>query len=345
MSQSTHYAPVISILLSALAFTGCADPGQDAAQQPVGAGGAAGTGLLAGTGGGSTSTGANGGAAGTHASDAGRGGGGGSGGMIVEAGTGGAGAGSGGDGSAGMPMADAGGADAGGDGDGDAPCVKGTVSGSQLIFIGDSFLAAPTSNIAFELETLMQEGGSTAYSETPRFRQLVGTTMEQIVAQYDTEHELDPDIKVVIANGGGNDVLVTDRSCLLEAPPGNAGCAATVMNALEYARALMAKAEADGVEHIVYFFYPHEPTAGLFQGDAPAINDSLDYAEPMARAICEASPICTFVSLSEAAGDSPGSGYVDRGYHDLDGTHPSPAGSKFFAAAIWAEMVERCIAQ
>jgi hypothetical protein len=301
---------------------------------------------LAGTSGGSTNTAGSGGAAGTNASVAGQGGGGSGG---IEAGTSGApssgSGGSAGDGAAGTMMAGAGGADAGDGGDAEAPCVKGTVSGSQLIFIGDSFLAAPTSNIAFELETLMQESGSSAYSEAPRFRQLVGTTMEQIVAQYDTEHELDPDIKVVIANGGGNDVLVTDRTCLLEAPPGNTGCAATVMNALDHARALMAKAEADGVEHIVYFFYPHEPTAGLFQGDAPAINDSLDYAEPMARAICEGSPICTFVSLSEAAGDSPGSGYVDRGYHDLDGTHPSPAGSKFFAAAIWAQMVESCIAQ
>jgi len=229
--------------------------------------------------------------------------------------------------------------------DASEPCVRGTVSGSQIIFIGDSFLAAPTSNIAFELEALMQASGSSAYSDTPRFRQLVGTTMEQIVVQYDTEHELNPDIKVVIANGGGNDVLVTDRSCLLEAPPGNAGCTATIANALAHAQRLMAKAEADGVEHLVYFFYPHEPTFGVFQGDAPAINDSLDYTEPMARALCENSPICTFVSLSEAAGDSPGSGYVDRGYHDLDGTHPSPAGSKFFAGAIWAKMVERCIAQ
>lgn len=344
MSHATHDAWAITVLLSALAFTGCAEPGQDATKQPVGAGGAAGTGILAGTSGGSTSTAGAGGGAGTIASDAGHGGGG-SGGMIAEAGAGGApssgSGGSAGDGAAGTMMAGAGGADAGGE----EPCVKGTVSGSQVIFIGDSFLAAPTSNIAFELETLMQESGSTAYSETPRFRQLVGTTMEQIVAQYDTEHELDPDIKVVIANGGGNDVLVTDRTCLLEAPPANTGCAATIANALEHARSLMAKAEADGVEHVVYFFYPHEPTAGLFQGDAPAINDSLDYAEPMARAICESSSICTFVSLSEAAGDSPGSGYVDRGYHDLDGTHPSPAGSKFFAAAIWAQMVESCIAQ
>lgn len=343
MSHTKH-GSWTAIIWCALAL-GCGESGQDEAEQPVavagssGAGGSAGT-MMVGTTGGAMSTA---GVGGTSASEAGQGGGG----TTAQAGAGGAitSGGTGGDGAAGTATAGVGGGDASDGGGAEQPCVKGAVSGSQIIFIGDSFLAAPTSNIAFELEALMQAAGSTAYSDTPRFRQLVGTTMEQIVAQYDTEHELDPDIKVVIANGGGNDVLVTDRTCLIEAPPANTGCAATVDNALEHARALMAKAEADGVEHIVYFFYPHEPTAGLFQGDAPAINDSLDYAEPRARANCEASPICTFVSLSEAAGDSPGSGYVDRGYHDLDGTHPSPAGSKFFAAAIWAEMVDRCIAQ
>jgi len=178
-----------------------------------------------------------------------------------------------------------------------APCVRGAVSGSQLVFIGDSFIAAPTSNIAYELEALMMQAGSSAYSTTPRFRQVVGATMAAISMQYDTEHGLDPDIKVVVGNGGGNDVLVTDRSCLTQAPPANAGCAATVKNAVDGAAALLAKAEADGVEHFVYFFYPHEPLAGLYQGVAPAINDSLDYAEPMARAVCESSPICTFVSF------------------------------------------------
>lgn len=236
-------------------------------------------------------------------------------------------------------------ATAGAAGEAPEPCVKGRVHGSQVVFIGDSFLAAPTSAIAYELETLMQTSGSTAYSATPRFRQLVGTTMQQVVGQYDTEHMLNPDIKVVIANGGGNDVLVTNRSCLTQAPPENVSCTTTIENALNFASQLMQKAQADGVEHLVYFFYPHEPTQGLFQGTAPTINESLDYTEPMARALCEASPICTFVSLSEAAGDSPGSGYVERGYINPNDVHPSPAGSKFFAEAIWDAMVERCIAQ
>jgi len=343
MSHSKHDPwAATAVALGILALAACAEPAPDAAQPAAGTfavsggnggGGSAGT-FVAGAGG---TSGAGESAAGS-AAIAGQDGDG-AGGVIGSAGSGGA----AGEGAAGAATGGSSGAQV--DAGGNEPCVEGEVTGSQIIFVGDSFLAAPTSNIAFELEALMQTSGSTAYSEMPRFRQLVGTTMEQIVAQYDTEKELDPDIKVVIANGGGNDVLVTDRSCLLEAPPSNTGCAATVENALEHARRLMEKAEADGVEHVVYFYYPHEPTFGLFQGDAPAINDSLDYAEPMARAQCESSPICTFVSLREAAGDSPGSGYVDRGYHDLDGTHPSPAGSKFFAAAIWAAMVDRCIAQ
>jgi lysophospholipase L1-like esterase len=217
------------------------------------------------------------------------------------------------------------------------------VRGEQVVFIGDSFIAAPTSEIAPDLEMLWQAEGSSGYSATPRYHQLVGTTMQQIAGQYDTAHGQNADIKVVIGDGGGNDVLVTDRSCLTQAPPANTGCAATVEHAITVADAMLDKMEADGVEHFVYFFYPHERTSGVFQGDAPTINASLDYAEPRVRALCEKHSICTFVSLREAAGDALGSGYTDRGYINANDVHPSAAGSKFFAKAIWEAMKARCI--
>lgn len=223
------------------------------------------------------------------------------------------------------------------------PCMPSDTNGSQVVFIGDSFLAAPTSEIAPNLEQLWQQAGSPGYSVTPRYHQLVGTTMQQIAEQYDAAHRMNPDIHVVIADGGGNDVLVTDRSCLTQPPPANASCKATVEHAVHVADTLLAKMEADGVSHVVFFFYPHERTEGLFQGTAPAINASLDYAEPLARAACEDHAICTFVSLREAAGDALGSGFTDRGYINANDVHPSTAGSKFFAQAIWDQMQRHCI--
>jgi lysophospholipase L1-like esterase len=223
------------------------------------------------------------------------------------------------------------------------PCKSSAVTPDQVVFIGDSFIAAPTSNIAPDLEMLWQMDGSPGYSTAPRYYQLVGTTMAQIAAQYDSAHSANPNIKVVIGDGGGNDVLVTDRSCLTQAPPANAMCTTTVKNALATADTMITKMEADGVEHLVLFFYPHERTQGLFQGTAPTINESLDYAEPLVRKVCEQHAICTFVSLREAAGDAPGSGFTDRGYINANDVHPSPAGSQFFAGAIWDTMKQHCI--
>jgi len=222
-------------------------------------------------------------------------------------------------------------------------CTSSSVTPSEVVFIGDSFIAAPTSQIAPDLENIFQQEGSSAYTAMPRYYQLVGTNMDQISAQYDRAHQENPDIQVVIGDGGGNNVLIYDRSCLTQAPPANTGCDATVQAALAIADTLMGKMETDGVKHFVYFFYPHEPTQGLYQGTAPAINDTLDYTEPLARAVCDRHSICTFVSFREATGDAVGSGYTDRGYINPNDVHPSPAGSTFFANAIWTAMKKDCI--
>ena len=222
-------------------------------------------------------------------------------------------------------------------------CPRSSVNGAQVVFIGDSFLAAPTSAIAPNLERLWQAAGSSGYSAAPRYHQFVGTNMAQIAQQYSAARAANPDIKVVIANGGGNDVLVLDRSCLAQAPPANVGCTNTINNALGVAERLLTQMTSDGVQHVVFFFYPHEPTFGIFQGNAPAINASLDYAEPRARQVCERHPICTFVSLRDATGDAPGSGYTERGLINPLDVHPSAQGSQFFAEVIWEKMKARCI--
>jgi hypothetical protein len=228
----------------------------------------------------------------------------------------------------------------------DAPtvCAASTVTASEVVFIGDSFIAEPTSDVAIDLETIWQRSGAPGYSAVPRYYQLVGTDMKQIAAQYTSAHQANADIKVVIGDGGGNDVLVDDRSCLTQAPPANAQCLATLENAISLADQMITQMEADGVQHFVYFFYPHEPTQGLFQGTAPAINDSLDYTEPLAKTMCEKHPICTFVSFREAMGEAPGAGYVDpNGYIKPLDVHPSTAGSQFFAGVLWSAMQSNCI--
>ncbi len=81
----------------------------------------------------------------------------------------------------------------------------------------------------------------------------------------------------------------------------------------------------------------------MFQGTAPTINDSLDYAEPRARQTCEKHAICSFVSLRQAAGDAIGSGYTERGFINANDVHPSASGSQCFVGAIWKAMQARCV--
>jgi hypothetical protein len=164
--------------------------------------------------------------------------------------------------------------------------------------------------------------------------------MAQILNQYTTAHSQHPVIDTVIMDGGGNDVLLGDRSCLTQAPPANTGCATTVQNVVQEAKTGLAQMAADGVKHIVFFFYPHVETTGL---SGPAANQTLDYAYPLAKAACETQSICVFVDLRPAWPGDP-SMYIDP----LLGAnvHPNELGSQLIVDnAIWPAMQAGCVLQ
>lgn len=228
--------------------------------------------------------------------------------------------------------------------DAGAACVRGAIEARQVVMIGDSFFHI--TEIPQALWSNAREAGSLGPDETYRHYYLSGAMVaaEGLVApiptQWDDALAEDPDIRVVIFNGGGNDVLIGDRSCLTQAPPQNAGCATTIENVRKTVRALMDRMAQGGVQQVVYATYPHMPTWGLFQGDAPAINEMIDYAEEISRRECEASkaPSCVFVSTKAAFEGHPE--YLNA----LD-VHASPEGSKVAGALIWDAMVDHCIAQ
>lgn len=224
-------------------------------------------------------------------------------------------------------------------------CPKSTLTGDQVVFLGDSYLATLTSQIAPNLEALWQKDGSPAYSANPRWYQVVGTTMSQIVDQYTQAKNDNPNIKLVIMDGGGNDALILNQSCLSSAPPGNASCVETMDNIHKLHKQLLEQQEKDGVEHVVFFSYPHTPDTMTYPPyTKPAGNDTSDYDLPLSIATCEGSPICNYVWLGEAAGEKIGSGYEEQGLIGPDGVHPSEKGSQVFAEYIWKKMKENCIA-
>jgi hypothetical protein len=219
-------------------------------------------------------------------------------------------------------------------------CAKSPIAPSQLVFLGDSYLTWPTSTILQHIEQHLQMEGSSAYSATPRRYDASGANMMQIVDQYTTAHSQDPNIDTIIMDGGGNDVLINDRSCLTQAPPANQGCTNTVNNTVMLAGQALLRMQMDGVKHVIFFFYPHVQTVGL---SGPAANDTLDYAYPIARGMCESVPICVFVDTRP-----PWDGHVNDYIDPLFGlnVHPNEQGSRAIVdGAIWPAIVSACVLQ
>jgi hypothetical protein len=97
--------------------------------------------------------------------------------------------------------------------------------------------------------------------------------MAAIINQYNTAPAPQP--KVVIMDGGGNDVLQN---------PGCApGCAQHVQ-AVTQARDFFRQAQMDGVQHIIFIFYY----------DMPVIKAGLDWMRPQMAAECQQSPVLPF---------------------------------------------------
>jgi lysophospholipase L1-like esterase len=274
---------------------------------------------------------------------------------------------------------------AGGDGDGSsgsatddaaaAACATGQVTADQVVVLGDSYLDPVWANTALDIYGDAQEAGSLAANTTYRHYDIGGASMAwgnpgtqwYIPYQYDPMAKTDlsvanpSDIKVIIMDGGGNDVLIGNTSCETTAPPGNTSCATTVQNAIDKAQSTMQEMVADGVESIVYFFYPHLDPAGggILLTPAPTVNDTLDYAYPLAESVCCGSPFTSTASNYSCTGQPvPGAStkcvFVDTrpafeghlaDYIKSDNVHPTPAGAQVIANLVWQAMKANCIAQ
>jgi len=167
-----------------------------------------------------------------------------------------------------------------------------------------------------------------------------------------------PDIKVVIMDGGGNDILINNRSCLTTAVQGDTMCHMVIDASVARAQMLEQDMAGKGVKGIVYFFYPHvDPTAGL---SGPHANDWLDYVYPKAAATCCGGNVPPSGDLT-CSGSGPGAGvtcvFIDTrpefeghnmpgaNYWFQDGIHPTQPGATAIANKVWAQMQKYCVAQ
>jgi hypothetical protein len=210
----------------------------------------------------------------------------------------------------------------------DTTCAQGEVTANQVLLIGDSFLASSHQITAY-LEGLARSAGTLSAGE--RYRDASTLTANSLalpgngVAEQYRAAVADAEVKVVIMNGGGADVLLgacetADASC-----PALADAAAA-------AEALFVEMADNGVEHIVYAFYP-DPLDAI-------VRAKMDALRPLIQSACQRSPApCHWLDLRDVF-----AGHYDQ-YLQSDGLNPSDEGSQASAAAIWTTMRAECVAQ
>lgn len=220
---------------------------------------------------------------------------------------------------------------------------------SQGIIIGDSYINWPSHTLPADLA---REAGETwrLYAVGGASLQAGGIVPQFIKDQFEQAIGEDPDIKLLVMDGGGNDVLLSDAikypgsdACKASDSSKNPVCQKIVVDTLATFDALIKRAVEVGVQHIVYFFYPGVPDGTALGGPQP--NEIADYARPMWKAACESANAkvggklsCHFVDMAPVF-----KGH-DAWFAPAD-IHPTPEGSAAMAKAIVSKMKEDCVWQ
>jgi hypothetical protein len=218
-----------------------------------------------------------------------------------------------------------------------------SATANEVVMVGDSYFAL-SGEITVQLQSLATAGGALAsggayrhyYESGANMYPYPDSTVTPIPTQFSDAVTASPDIKYVIMDGGGNDILLQNTQCIEVSPDAgliSSECITVIDNAIATAKTLFQTMKTAGVEKIIYFFYPHLPTTGK-----PSVNVVLDYSYPLVKAACDASPIPCYFIDTRAAFEGNAS------YIGPDHIHPTTAGSDVIAGLIWGVMQQECVA-
>lgn len=224
--------------------------------------------------------------------------------------------------------------------------------GAELALVGDSWINYPLGQLlAPRLAALAQKDGALAQGDMYNDQAVAGTSLatggiglisDQWAPAKQAAMAAGTSVKFVVMDGGGNDVLLGNQKCLDNGMmrDKDPDCEKTVMDATMVGQMLQQKMKMDGVGQAIYFFYPHVPAGGW---------DVLDYALPMAKAVCEGQNDenyqCYFVDTRDAFQGAGNTGEAMANLIGPDGIHPNADGDDILAALIWKTMKDHCMAQ
>jgi hypothetical protein len=203
------------------------------------------------------------------------------------------------------------------------------VAANEVLFLGDTFIAT-SHQIPVDVQDLARQAGALAANHQFRDNSSItgcglALATPTIADQYGSGQSASP-VKVVIMDGGGADVL--GGTC---SDPPTASCP-IMANAAAAAVQLLSQMAQDGVQHVVYFFYPDPVDA--------ALQAKVDVLRPLIQSACESSPVpCHWLDLR------PTFAGHNADYILADGRNPTDVGSAAAASAIWTTMQQNCIAQ
>jgi hypothetical protein len=207
-------------------------------------------------------------------------------------------------------------------------CDTAPLAASDVMLLGD--VVIELSSFATELESQAASAGALGADE--HYRNYAAAALSFLAQnqfsmsmQYDSARA-EGGARVVVMNGGATDVL--NLPCGSEPA---ADCPAVVA-ALEGAEALLQRMAADGVENVVYFFYP-DTTMN------PGLRAGIDTLRPLLENACGRSPVtCHWLDLRPTFAGHPD--YLVG----VDGIVFGEAGALAGASAVWSLMRERCVA-
>jgi hypothetical protein len=244
--------------------------------------------------------------------------------------------------------------------------VKGQVTDNEVVMLGDSYM--DVGNVG---PTIMKDANNAKYRHYYLAASALayGSGNFNIPYQFMTEALTDAtvsnptDIKVVVMDGGGNDVLINNSQCLTIAPANDTGnsCHTAIDMSVAKGQMLEQLMASKGVQHIVYYFYPHlDPTVAAHVN----AGDWIDYSEPKGAASCCGAANVPASGDGSCHGNGPGPNtdctWIDTrpefvGHNDhtnaaaywfqSDNIHPSQPGADAISAKVWAAMQKYCIAQ